>query len=159
MNDDQNKPPATAGSPAAVTEIPTENIEARRRFIRASAVGGAVLLTLHNRAAWGGQTDKICVSENVWESYMAGAASALERHGDKEEIQKFQEALNSDAYKKPAVPGDANGEICLHPVQEHSPFPDPDPSTPPGSGKGGKKHDGGNGKGKGKSGWNRNGRP
>lgn len=153
MNDDQNKPPATAGSPATITEIPTENAEARRRFIRASAVSGAVLLTLHNRAAWGQAKDVVCVSESVWESYTTEAASAFERHRDKEEIQKFQDALTSTEYEDHVVPGEVSGEICLKPVSKR------DSSTPPDYDKGKNKHDGGNDKGKGKSGWNRNGRP
>ena len=74
MNNEHTETPAADSSPEAAAGT-SPSIESRRRFIRASAVGGAVLLTLHNHAAWG-KTTTYCISENLWLSYQANAPSA-----------------------------------------------------------------------------------
>ncbi len=115
MNNDHTETPKADSAPDVAAGT-SSSVESRRRFIRASAVSGAVLLTLHNRAAWGGEPKKpkeVCVSENVWTSYTAGVPSAVDRHKDDKEVQAFQAAMNDPSYKKPAVPGDVAGQICL----------------------------------------------
>ena len=47
----------------------------RRRFTRSAVVGGAVVLSLGNRAAWGNQV--FCVSATTMASFAANATSSI----------------------------------------------------------------------------------
>ena len=90
-------------------------VKSRRKFIGAAATGGAVLLTLGSRSAWGtgirrsiwskkdegGKKkgfDKICVSAAVYESWRNGDPSSVAHH--KEEVAKFDKYWNSSKYKQ-----------------------------------------------------------
>lgn len=63
-------------SDAGVNDVPEqdESVQSRRKFTRGAALGGAVLLTLGNRAAWS-QTDMLCVSTQNWTSFTRGNMS------------------------------------------------------------------------------------
>lgn len=92
-------------------------VKSRRKFICAAATGGAVLLTLGSRSAWGtyygsgGSSwskkswggkkkgfDKICVSAAVYESWRNGDPSSVAHH--KKEVEKFDKYWNSKKYKQ-----------------------------------------------------------
>lgn len=47
----------------------------RRKFTRNALLGGAVLLTLSNRSAWGVPKDVMCISTNVLMSFENGASA------------------------------------------------------------------------------------
>lgn len=85
--------------------------QSRRDFARRAAVGGAVLLTLGNRAAWGAKKEKICISQEGWESYVSGnfqlSEAAVDGHYD--EVLKFADYVESSG-KKPKL---ENGEYCI----------------------------------------------
>lgn len=116
MNNDHSKMPAADSPPTEITET-SMGVEARRRFLRASAVGGVVLLTLHNRAAWGGgkQQKQVCVSKNAWLSYNAAAPSAIERYENDaeqfEQFQAYQKTLNKKHWKQ-QIDNVPEGKIC-----------------------------------------------
>lgn len=71
--------------------------QSRRQFSRSAAVGGAVLLTLGNRAAWGGgghygkdrDGDKTCISKAAWNSLQHASYAPSDKQ--KEEARQFQE--------------------------------------------------------------------
>jgi hypothetical protein len=90
-------------------------VKSRRKFIGAAATGGAVLLTLGSRSAWGtyygsggsswGKKDskkkgfeKICISAAVYESWRNGDPSSVAHH--KKEVEKFSKYWRSDKYKR-----------------------------------------------------------
>lgn len=108
--------PDTPQDAAADTPL---NAQGRRRFLRASAVSGAVLLTLHNRAAWGGgngqKQKQVCVSENAWLSYNAAAPSAIDRYeNDKEQFnafQKYQKTLGKSRWEQ-QTENLPEGKVC-----------------------------------------------
>ncbi len=83
------------------SDSPTSDAESRRRFTRSTVVGGAVLLTLGNRAAWGAAGGKasgqVCISQNTWESFVAPgfqmSAAATEGHYD--EAVQFAEYVET----------------------------------------------------------------
>lgn len=89
--------------------------KSRRKFISAAATGGAVLLTLGSRSAWGtyygsggsswwkkdskkDSFEKICVSAAVYESWRNGDPSSVAHH--KKEVEKFDKYWNSSKYKR-----------------------------------------------------------
>lgn len=62
----------------------------RRKFTRSALIGGAVLLTLSNRSAWGA-TASACISTNLLVSYANGQASAPNNTQQQSEIDKYYE--------------------------------------------------------------------
>lgn len=114
MNQYPEKTEASAEADSVDSAL--EAMKSRRQFLRASAIGGTVLLTLRNRAAWGdvGNSSpgggEVCVSASVWQSYKNGDPSSVTHH--EKEVADFQNALNTGKYK--SVPG-SNGKICIAP--------------------------------------------
>jgi hypothetical protein len=90
-------------------------VKSRRKFMGTAATGGAVLLTLGSRSAWGtyyggnrsswGKKDdkkesfeKICISAAVYESWRNGDPSSVAHH--KKEVEKFSEYWRSNKYER-----------------------------------------------------------
>ena len=67
----------------------------RRKFTRNALVGGAVLLTLSNRSAWGA-TITTCISTNLLVSYANGQASALNNSDQQLEINNYYNNYNGE---------------------------------------------------------------
>ncbi len=92
--------------------------QSRRHFTRSAVVGGAVLLTLGNRGAWGAAgtakpANRLCVSQNSWESFIAPgfqiSAAATEGHYD--EVLEFAEYVEATGEEPKLIPGQA--EYCI----------------------------------------------
>lgn len=100
--------------------------KSRRKFISAAATGGAVLLTLGSRSAWGtyygsggsswwkkdskkDSFEKICVSAAVYESWRNGDPSSVAHH--KKEVEKFDKYWNSSKYKRSRK--DQGRQVCV----------------------------------------------
>lgn len=95
--DHSNKPELMPDAAQDAAAEVSADIQGRRRFLRASAVSGAVLLTLHNRAAWGWENDVtggVCISQGVLDSFSETKTSAVMKVYDAE-IQAFETELHS----------------------------------------------------------------
>ena len=92
--------------------------QSRRRFTRNAAVGGTVLLSLANRAAWGQDVPPECLSTDHWASYVdqggAAVASATPGTADKAEAARLIESADCQDYE--SFPGNvcpAYGDDCI----------------------------------------------
>ncbi|MDX2463104.1 MAG: twin-arginine translocation signal domain-containing protein [Porticoccus sp.] len=103
-------------------------VKSRRKFMGTAATGGAVLLTLGSRSAWGtyygsgGSSwskkdskdksfEKICISAAVYESWRNGDPSSVAHH--KKEVEEFSEYWRSDKYKR--FTQDQGRKYCVKP--------------------------------------------
>lgn len=103
-------------------------VKSRRKFMGTAATGGAVLLTLGSRSAWGtyyggnrsswGKKDskekgfeKICISAAVYESWRNGDPSSVAHH--KKEVEEFSKYWSSDKYKR--FTKDQGRKYCVEP--------------------------------------------
>ncbi|TXS89662.1 hypothetical protein [Parahaliea aestuarii] len=93
--------------------------QSRRRFTRSAAIGGAVVLTLGSRVAWGGGDHhgdggkKVCVSQHVWDSYVNGGGSGSSAPTDDqlEEVRKFKKYLKKSGGSYEL--NDHKGKYCV----------------------------------------------
>ena len=93
--------------------------QSRRRFTRSAAIGGAVVLTLGNRVAWGGGDHhndggkKVCVSQHVWDSFVNGGGSASSAPTDDQldEVKKFKKYLKKSGGSYEL--NDRKGKYCV----------------------------------------------
>jgi len=87
------------------------SLKSRRRFTRNALAGGAVLLTLGNRSAWGGgPAVGACVSQNTYVSIAAGyVASQTTVHSD--EIAEFKDYFDANGPRNLVDLSD--GSVCV----------------------------------------------
>ncbi|WP_157976442.1 hypothetical protein [Parahaliea mediterranea] len=118
MDKDLDSQQDTGASPGAAPASAAQG-QSRRRFTRSAAIGGAVVLTLGNRVAWGGGDrhgdggKKVCVSQHVWDSYVNGDGSASSAPTDEQrrEVEKFKKYLEKS--DRPYELDASKGEYCV----------------------------------------------
>ncbi|MFV0275786.1 MAG: hypothetical protein ACK5HY_01185 [Parahaliea sp.] len=96
------------GTAAGMGESGIVSSQSRRQFAHRAAIGSAVMLTLGNRSAWA-QSDRLCVSQYVWESYVnnPGMASSAPTQDQADEVRAFEDYLRGDPDATPElVPGE-----------------------------------------------------
>ncbi len=118
MNNDNESTTPVSGEPAANGEAPSAANRSRRHFARSAVAGGAVLLTLGNRGAWGVSGtakpgNQLCISQNTWESFVSAdfqiSAAATDTRYD--EVRQFADYVESTGETPHLVPG--HGEYCV----------------------------------------------
>jgi len=74
---------------SATAESSADQGASRRRFTRNALIGGTVLLSLGNRAAWANAVPGECLSQETWTSYVTNNytfASLQPGHGDRQMV-------------------------------------------------------------------------
>ncbi|MBN7797462.1 hypothetical protein [Parahaliea mediterranea] len=123
MDCEQDKQQLSAEATAAEERSPDKAGQSRRQFARSAAVGGAVMLTLGNRAAWGqgGGASKVCVSRATFASYtepgfVVSASANDQRRADYDEVEAFQQFADRTG-QTPKIQGD---KVCVKAAQPAS---------------------------------------
>jgi hypothetical protein len=87
---------AVTGSEGAVANA------SRRRFTRGAVIGGAVVLSLGNRAAWSDPVQSVCISDATWLSYVGDEnrfmASASATRVD--QVKDFEKKVGNPQYEE-----------------------------------------------------------
>ena len=102
----------------------TPSDASRRKFTRGALVGGAVLVSLGNRAAWGAKPNgnPVCVSKATWDSFHGGAPSISPNTVEK------VEALEKELRKNDMIMQSTDESVCAvqcysgpkdNPLQQH----------------------------------------
>ena len=89
-SDDKENTTTTEGVSSPVADQSPDS--ARRRFTRSAVVGGVVVASLGNRAAWG-QATPVCMSQSILASFVDAGGQFLSAHPDGQHDPEVADAI------------------------------------------------------------------